>query len=77
VTGLWRNAAAKVRRVFRLVVLFCALRLAVGVGAILIFDRGAIAWGPELTIIVVAALAVYVGVALAVRRATARPASGR
>lgn len=68
---------AKGRRVFQLVVLFCALRIAVGVGAILLFDRGAVAWGTELTAVVAAAVVVYVGVALAVRRYAARPASGR
>ena len=57
-----------VQRVFRLIVLFCALRLAFGVGAILLFDRGAVAWGWELTIVVLAAVAVYVLVALALRR---------
>ncbi|MBI5284730.1 MAG: hypothetical protein HY874_06515 [Chloroflexi bacterium] len=64
----WRGMAARVQRVFRLIVLFCALRLAFGVGAILLFDRGAVAWGWELTAVVVAAVAVYVLVALAVRR---------
>jgi hypothetical protein len=68
----WQSAVAKVRRVFRLIVLFCVLRLAVGVAMIAIFDRDAIAWGPELTVIVVAALVIYVLVALAVRR-WARP----
>ena len=64
----WRRSSAKVQRIFRLVVLFCILRFVVGIGVLLFFDRGAIAWGPELTFVVVAMVAVYVLVALAVRR---------
>lgn len=64
----WRRSSARVQRLFRLVVLFCILRFVVGIGALLIFDRGAIAWGPELTAVIVAMVAVYVLVALAVRR---------
>jgi hypothetical protein len=64
----WHAFTSKIQRIFRLVVLFCILRFVVGIGALLIFDRGAIAWGPELTFVVVAMVAVYVLVALAVRR---------
>ncbi len=64
----WRGIVGRVQRVFRLIVLFCALRLAFGIGAILLLDRGAVAWGWELTLVVLAAVAVYVLVALAVRR---------
>lgn len=47
--------------------LFCALRFVAGIAAIVLFDRDAIAWGPELTLIVAAMAVVYLGVALAVR----------
>ncbi len=64
----WRGVAAKVRGLFRLVVLFCILRFVVGFAMIVLVDRNAIAFGPELTAIVAAMVVVYVGVALAVRR---------
>ncbi len=66
--AFWHNTTAKIRRIWRLVLLFCVLRFALGVAALLIFERDAVAFGPVLTILVVAALAIYVGVALAVRR---------
>ncbi len=64
----WHSLAAKIQRLFRLVVLFIVLRLVVGVAVLLFFDRGAVAWGWEVTLVVVAMLAAYVLVALAVRR---------
>jgi len=64
----WRAFSSKIQRLFRLVVLFCVLRFVVGIAFLLVFDRGAIAWGLELTGVVVAMVAVYVLVALAVRR---------
>jgi hypothetical protein len=54
------------RRMFGIVVLFCVLRLAVGL-ALILFDDGAVAWGWQATVIVAGGLAVYVLVALAVR----------
>ncbi len=66
----WRRLSRGVQRIFRLLVLFAVLRLALGV-AMLVFDRHAVAWGYEATLVVLAAVIVYVGVALAVRR---RPA---
>jgi hypothetical protein len=66
----WQAFTAKLQRIFRLIVLFCVLRFVVGIAMIAIFDRGAIAWGPELTVVIVAMLAVYLGVALIVRRAS-------
>ncbi len=63
----WQAFTSKIQRLFRLVILFCILRFVVGIGALLIFDRDAITWGPELTFVVVAILAVYMLVALAVR----------
>ncbi|HYM14409.1 MAG TPA: hypothetical protein VEZ14_02495 [Dehalococcoidia bacterium] len=63
----WRGLKGKARRVWRVVVLFCVLRFAVGVVALLFFQRDAIAVGPELTVLVAATLAVYLLVALAVR----------
>jgi hypothetical protein len=64
----WQNFGSKTQRLFRLVVLFCILRVVVGVAALLFFDRDAVAWGLELTLMVAAMLAIYVLVALAVRR---------
>ena len=64
----WRTFTSKVQRLFRLIVLFCILRFVVGIAVLVFFDRDAIAWGPELTFVVIAMLAVYVLVALAVRR---------
>jgi hypothetical protein len=63
----WRRFTAKIRRVWQLIVLFCVLRLVAGVAVIVLFDRGAVAWGWELTGIVAAMLVVYLSVALAVR----------
>jgi membrane protein implicated in regulation of membrane protease activity len=64
----WHSIAAKIQRLFRLVVLFIVLRLVVGIAVLLFFDRGAVAWGWPMTLVVLAMLAVYVLVALAVRR---------
>ncbi len=73
-SGTWHRFRAQVRRIFRLVILFCVLRFAVGISAIALFDRGAIAWGPELTVVILASIAVYAAVGLAVRYGT-RPDS--
>jgi membrane protein implicated in regulation of membrane protease activity len=64
----WRAFTSKFQRLFRLVILFCVLRFVIGIAFLLVFDRSAVAWGPELTAIVVVVVAVYVLVALAVRR---------
>lgn len=66
-TNAWRTFASKIRRAWRIVVLFCALRFVAGVAAIALFDRGAIAWGTELTVVVAAMVVIYLLVALAVR----------
>lgn len=71
----WHRLRAQVRRIFHLVVLFCVLRFVVGFAMIAIFDRGAIAWGPELTLVIVAAVLVYGGVALIVRRGSGTASS--
>jgi hypothetical protein len=63
----WDSFAAKMQRLFRLVVLFCILRFVVGIAAIAIFNRDAVAWGWHLTAITLAAIAVPVIVALVVR----------
>jgi amino acid transporter len=60
--------AGKIQRLFRLVVLFILLRLVVGIAVLVFFDRDAVAWGWTVTFVVIAMLAVYVLVALAVRR---------
>jgi hypothetical protein len=65
-TGWLRSIAATIQRWWRLLVLFLILRLGVGV-ALLAFDAD-FARGIELTVIVAASLAVYLLVALAVRR---------
>lgn len=66
--GDWfRRLGGRVQRVWQIIVLFCVLRIVVGLGAVLLFDRDAIAWGPELTLIALGGVVVYVGVALAVR----------
>lgn len=63
----WRRFAANIQRIFRLIVLFCVLRFIVGIAVILLFDRNAIAFGPALSLVVLAMIVVYLGVALAVR----------
>lgn len=64
----WRAFTARLQRLFRLIVLFLILRLILGFAALALFSRDSVAWGMELTLIVVAMLAVYLAVALAVRR---------
>lgn len=61
-----RSIAATTQRWWRLLILFLVLRLAAGL-ALLAFDGG-FAWSIELTLLVAFSLAVYVLVALAVRR---------
>jgi hypothetical protein len=63
-----RRTGARIRRVFRLLVLFIVLRMIAGIVIIAFFQRDAVAWGPELTAITVGGFAVCIGVALAVRR---------
>ncbi|TAK67475.1 MAG: hypothetical protein EPO22_02895 [Dehalococcoidia bacterium] len=73
----WRNFAARVRTAFRFLALFLVVRVIVGVAVIVFFDRDAVAWGPELTIVVVGALAVVLLVGVAVRYIDAHPKTGR
>jgi hypothetical protein len=61
-----RSAATTTQRVWRLLILFLLLRLAAGL-ALLAVD-GDFARGIELTVIVAVSLALYLVVALAVRR---------
>lgn len=63
-----RRMSAGVQRLVSLVVLFCVLRLAVGVIIIALFERDAVAWGFEVTLIVLAAFTACLLTALAVRR---------
>lgn len=65
---VWRAFTARLQRLFRLIVLFLILRFILGFAALALFSRDSVAWGMELTLIVVAMLAVYLAVALAVRR---------
>jgi hypothetical protein len=60
------DVARFARSAWRIIVLFVALRLIAGI-AIIAFGGG-IAWGVEITLVCAAAVAVYVLVALAVRR---------
>lgn len=63
----WHAFASKVQRLFRLVVLFCILRFVVGIGVIVLFDRDAVAWGWQLSLIVAGAIIIPIAVALVVR----------
>jgi steroid 5-alpha reductase family enzyme len=63
----WQTLQSKIQRLFRLIILFCVLRFVVGFAAIAIFSRDSVAWSWELTAIVIAMVAVYASVALAVR----------
>ena len=73
----WRNFAGRVRAAFRFLALFLVVRVIVGVAVIVFFDRDAVAWGPELTIVVIGALAVVLLVGVAVRFIDAHPRSER
>lgn len=61
-----RSVGATMQRWWRLLILFLVLRLAAGL-ALLAFDGG-FAWSIELTLLIAFSFAVYVLVALAVRR---------
>ena len=73
----WRNFAARVRTAFRFLALFLVVRVIVGVAVIVFFDRDAVAWGPELTAVVVGAIAAVLLVGVAVRYIDAHPKTGR
>jgi membrane protein YdbS with pleckstrin-like domain len=61
-----RFVSAKLQRLWRLLILFLVLRLIAGL--VLVAFNDSFAWSIELTAIVVVGVAVYVLVALAVRR---------
>jgi len=63
-----RRAISALQRVMEIILLFAIVRVIVGVTMIALFNRDAVAWGIELTLIVALTFAVCVGVALAVRR---------
>lgn len=67
----WHRLTEGVRRIFRVLVLFAVARLVFGIALIAVFDRGAVAWGREATLVVVAAVVVYGLVGLAVSRRSA------
>ena len=73
----WHNFAGRVRTAFRFVALFLVVRVIFGVAIIVFFDRDAVAWGPELTVVIIGAFAVVLLVGLAVRHIDAHPRSGR
>lgn len=56
------------QRVMEIILLFALVRVIVGVTMIALFNRDAVAWGIELTLIIALAFAVSILVALAVRR---------
>lgn len=66
--GMLGRLSSKVRAAFQIIVLFAVLRLAAGLAMIVLFERDAVAWGGEVTLIVAAAVVVCLLVALAVRR---------
>ncbi len=63
-----RRAFSMLQRVMEIILLFALVRIIVGVAMIALFNRDAVAWGIELTLIVALAFAVSIAVALAVRR---------
>ena len=71
-----RQCGDLLRRLWRLLVLFAVLRITLGAAVLLLFERDAVAWGPELTAVVLAALLIYVAVALVMRGAGARAPRG-
>jgi hypothetical protein len=73
----WRGFSSRVRTAFRLLALFLAVRVAAGVGIIVFWKRDTVAWGPELTAVVLGALVVVLLVGLAVRHIDAHPKIGR
>lgn len=66
--AVWRRFSLVMQRVLALVLLVALARIVAGVLLIVLFQRDAIAWGPEVTLIVIGAVTVPVLVALAVRR---------
>jgi hypothetical protein len=68
----WHAFTARIQRLFRLLVLFCILRFVVGIAALVILDRDAVAWGWHLTAITAAAILVPTAVALIIRRESNR-----
>ena len=66
--SLLRRSTALFDRVLRIFLIFAVARIAAGIVTIAFFDRDAVAWGIELTMIIGVAVAVYVIVALCVRR---------
>lgn len=71
-----RQCGDLLRRLWRLLVLFAVLRITLGAAVLLLFERDAVAWGPELTAVVLAALLIYVAVALVLRGAGTRASRG-
>lgn len=61
-----RSIGSTLRRWWHLLILFLVLRLLAGV--VLLFFDDSFAWSIELTLMIIAAIAIYVLVALAVRR---------
>lgn len=60
----------RVQSLFRLLVLIAIVRIASGLVLGIGFQRDALAWGYELTLVVAAAAVVYLATGLIVRRAS-------
>jgi hypothetical protein len=67
--SLWQRATARVRLIFGVLVAFVVARVLLGF-VLIALDADRAAWGIEATVIVIGALAVYLLVALVLRRRT-------
>jgi hypothetical protein len=64
--AMLRAVAARIQYIWRIIVLFVVLRLIAGMAIVAL--GGGVAWSIEVTVICAGAVAVYLLVALAVRR---------
>lgn len=64
----WRSTKRRLGQILQVILLFAIVRTLFGVGMIAFFDRDAVAWSAEMTLVTLAAVAVCVAAALAVRR---------
>lgn len=65
---MWQRVSTRVQRLWRWLAIILVARLLIGVLAIAVFDRDALGWGYEATVVVAAAAAVYGVVGLTMRR---------
>jgi hypothetical protein len=66
--AIWRSFTAKLHLVLRVVLLFALVRVVAGLLIIAVFERDAVAWSPQLTLLLAAGTALCITAALAVRR---------